>query len=140
MSWSPRFDDAETKKPAGVIVQWNCHPETLGSKNTEVSADCVGYTVKQLKEKYGCPVCYLTGTVGGLMTSLRVPVRDDKGVELKDGTFEKTERLGRRIGEAGIKALDGAKPVNLTPFAVRSRKCSCRWTTNCTSSAGRPAS
>src|SRR5205807_6739375 len=50
----------------GLIVQWNCHPETLDSKNTEISADFVGATVAYLRKKYECPVVYLTGTVGGL--------------------------------------------------------------------------
>jgi neutral/alkaline ceramidase-like enzyme len=79
-------------KPAGIVVQWNCHPETLGSKNTQISADFVGYTVKHLAEKHRCPVVYLTGTVGGLMTSLHVEVKNEKGQLLQDGTFEKTER------------------------------------------------
>src|SRR5437868_14162752 len=50
-------------KPVGVIVQWNCHPETLGGRNTELSADYVGFAVQQLRAKYQCPVLYLTGTV-----------------------------------------------------------------------------
>jgi hypothetical protein len=99
-------------------VQWNNHPETLDSKNTEISADFVGYTVKHLQEKHKCAVVYLTGTVGGLMTSLHVPVKDDKGNELKDGTFEKTEKYGRLVGELTDKALGGAKPITLTPLEV----------------------
>src|SRR5208337_1195561 len=74
-----RFESAETKKTAGIVVQWNCHPETLDSKNTQLSADFVGYTVKELNERHACPVVYLTGTVGGLMTSLKVPIKDDAG-------------------------------------------------------------
>ncbi len=35
------FRDKENK-PAGLVVQWNCHPETLGGKNTQISADFVG--------------------------------------------------------------------------------------------------
>jgi hypothetical protein len=114
-----RFTDVKTNKLAGVIVQWNCHPETLADKNTLISADFVGYTVKEIAAKQGCPVVYLTGTVGGLMSSLKVPVRDDKGNELKDGTFEKTERYGRLVGQLANKALDEAKPVQLTPIQVR---------------------
>jgi hypothetical protein len=117
-----RFEEKTAKKPVGIIVQWNCHPETLDSKNTELSADFVGYTVKHLAEKHHCPVVYLTGTVGGLMTSLHVPIKDDKGTLLKDGTFEKTERYGRAVGELADKALAGAKPLNLSPIDVRSRQ------------------
>src|SRR5262245_38328875 len=61
-----QFTDPQTKKISGILVQWNCHPETLSSKNTLVSADYVGATVKYLETRHRCPVVYLTGTVGGL--------------------------------------------------------------------------
>ena len=108
-------------RPAGVVVQWNCHPETLDSKNTEISADYVATTVAHLERRYGCPVVYLTGTVGGLMTSLHVEVKDEKGKPLADGTFAKTERYGQLVGRLAEKALTSAKPVSLTPFTVRRR-------------------
>jgi hypothetical protein len=108
-------------KAAGIIVQWNCHPETLSSKNTEISADYVGYTVDWLKKKYQCPVVYLTGTVGGLMTSLHVEVKDDNGKLLDDGTFEKTERYGHLISKLTETALTGGKQAKLTPIETRSR-------------------
>jgi hypothetical protein len=107
---------------AGLVVQWNCHPETLDSKNTRVSADFVGYTVKELKERWKCPVVYLTGTVGGLLTSLKVRILDDQGQELKDGTFEKTERFGRKLAAAASSALQRSEPLQLIPFQVRHRE------------------
>jgi hypothetical protein len=115
------FRTAAGDEPAGLVVQWNCHPETLSSKNTLLSADYTGYTVDYLRHKQGGPVLYLTGTVGGLMTSLHVEVRGDKGELLRDGTFEKTERYGRLVGAAAEKALRGARPVTLTPLEVRQR-------------------
>jgi Neutral/alkaline non-lysosomal ceramidase, N-terminal len=45
-----RFTNSNTQKPLGLLVQWNCHPETLDSRNTEVSSDFVGYTVDALRE------------------------------------------------------------------------------------------
>jgi hypothetical protein len=117
-----QFHDAKTKKCAGVIVQWNCHPETLGGKNTLVSADYVWATVSALKQKHKAPVLYLTGTVGGLMTSLHVEVKDEQGRNLEDGTYEKTGRYGRLVADLADRALDGAKAVRLTPFEVRSRE------------------
>jgi hypothetical protein len=115
------FLDAQTDKPAGLLVQWNCHPETLGSKNTQLSADFVGSTVGHLQDKHRCPVVYLTGTVGGLMTSLHVEVKDDKGNLLPDGTFEKAERYGQFVGELADRALAGAKDVRLTPLEAARR-------------------
>jgi hypothetical protein len=116
-----RFEDPKTNAPVGLVVQWNCHPETLDSKNTQISADFVGATVKYLSEKHGCPVVYLTGTVGGLMTSLHVEIKNEKGRVLADGTWEKTERYGRLVGEVADRALADAKSLSLTPFAVHSR-------------------
>jgi hypothetical protein len=118
-----QFVDPATGKNTGVVVQWNCHPETLDNRNTEISADYVGYTVKELQDKYQCPVVYLTGTVGGLMTSLHVEIKDDTGKLLADGTFEKTERYGRLIGQLADQALTkSGKPVNLTPIETHRKE------------------
>ena len=103
------FRRAEDNKPAGLIVQWNCHPETLDSKNTRLSADFVGPVVERLNRDHGGPVLYLTGTVGGLMTSLGVEVRSARGVALADGTFEKTERYGHLLADVAIRALRDAR-------------------------------
>jgi Neutral/alkaline non-lysosomal ceramidase, N-terminal len=116
-----RFEGADGK-PLGVLVQWNCHPETMDSKNTELTADYVATTVADLRKSQGCPVAYLTGTVGGLMTSLHVPVKNAKGEELKDGTWEKTEEYGRLVARLAEKALKDAKSVALTPFDARRRE------------------
>jgi hypothetical protein len=115
------FRDARTKKNAGLIVQWNCHPETFGSKNTLVSADFVGYTCSYLTKKMDYPVLYLTGTVGGLLSSLGVVVKNDRGEPLENGTLEKTKRYGELVGEAAERALKKSKPLSLTPFTVRSK-------------------
>lgn len=115
------FRTLKDDKPAGLVVQWNCHPETLGSDNTELSSDFVGYTVKALQDAHHCPVVYLTGAVGGLMSSLGVEVKDADGKVLKDGTYEKTERYGQLLAEAANRALKDAKPVRLTPLEARRR-------------------
>jgi hypothetical protein len=116
-----RFEGPDGK-PVGVLVQWNCHPETMASKNTELTADFVGATVATLKKSQGCPVMYLTGTVGGLLTSLDVPVKNAKGELLKDGTFEKTDEYGRLVAVAAEKALKDAKPITLTPIDARRKE------------------
>jgi hypothetical protein len=116
-----QFLDPKSAQPHGVLVQWNCHPETLNSKNTEISSDFVGPAVNYLRKRYGCPVIYFTGTVGGLMTSLHVEVKDIKGQPLSDGTVEKTERYGQLVGQLAERALSSAKPVSLGPITARSR-------------------
>jgi hypothetical protein len=117
-----QFHSSANGKLIGTIVGWNCHPETLDSKNTLLSADFVGYTVDEVRRRTGGPVLYLTGTVGGLMTSLGLDVRDEFGRLLEDGTFAKTERYGRLIGQLAMKALAGSQPTDLAPLEVRSRE------------------
>jgi hypothetical protein len=120
-----RFEALDAKpgqSPLGILIEWNVHPELLGDKNTEVSADHVGYTVDHLKKKYACPVAYFTGTVGGLMTNLHVPLKNAKGEELKDGTFEKTEAYGIAVGKLAEKALAQVVDITLTPFDIRTQQ------------------
>ncbi len=119
-----RFDPVNSDKPAkplGILIQWNCHPETLAEKNAELSADFVGYTVKHVSDKYRCPAAYFTGTVGGLMTSLKVTIKNDRGDELKDGTFEKTDAYGVAVGKLTDKALAAAVNATLVPFDLRTK-------------------
>ena len=110
------------RKARGTARSWNCHPETLDAKDTQISADFVGATVQHLKDRYHCPIIYLSGTVGGLMTSLKVEVKDEAGKALADGTFEKTQRYGQLVGKLAEKALATSKPVRLAPITVRSRE------------------
>ncbi|MCS6852745.1 MAG: hypothetical protein NZ700_16430 [Gemmataceae bacterium] len=117
-----QLNDPASGKPAGIIVQWNCHPETLGPKNTALSGDFVSSTVAELRQRRGCPVVYLTGTVGGLMTSLHVPIRDEAGAELADGTVAKTERYGRLLARRAEEALARPQPLTLAPLSVRRRE------------------
>lgn len=111
----------KSDKPVGLVAQWNCHPETLGDKNTKISADFVGATVKALHDKHRCPVVYLTGTVGGLMTSLHVEVKSAGGETLKDGTIEKTDRYGELLADLAERALKAARPLKLTPLQAKHR-------------------
>lgn len=101
---------------AGLIVQWNCHPEAMGSKNTQVTADFPAATVAWLKKKYDCPVVYISGAVGGLMAPPDSRIKDDAGGIMGDGSFEYTERLGEETARLASRAIDSAKPIVLTPF------------------------
>ncbi len=116
-----QFRNPAGDRPAGIVVQWNCHPETLDSKNTRISADFVGAAVKELKAKYDCPVVYLTGTVGGLMTTMQVDVRDEQGQRLAEGSVEKMRRYGQLLAGKAAEVLAASKPISLTPMAIRSR-------------------
>ena len=109
-------------KVLGDLVQWNCHPETLGSKNRLVSSDFVGPLVAAVTAESGAPCVYFTGTVGGLLTSLGVPVAGADGTRLPEESFEKNDRFGRLVAEGTLAALTKPTAVELTPFAVRTER------------------
>jgi hypothetical protein len=113
-----RFHSAGQKKPAGLFVQWNCHPEAMGSKNTLLTADFPWATVAALKKKYECPVVYVSGAVGGLMAPPRGRVKDADGKELNDGDFEYARVYGEEVASLAGKAIESAEPISLVPFAV----------------------
>jgi len=108
--------------PIGLVVQWNCHPETLGSKNTLISSDFPHYTRAYLEKRFACPVAFFSGDIGGMMTSLGLDVYDPNGQKLPENSFERTERLGELIGQFAERTLADAKPIQLSPFTIKSRK------------------
>jgi len=106
---------------AGVVVQWNCHPEAMGSRNNQITADFPHATVAKLKQKYQCPVAYFSGAVGGLMAPPDGVIRDDAGKELKEGDFEYSRRYGEAVATLANKAIDSAQPIGLTPFVASTK-------------------
>ncbi len=112
------FRKPGTEKPVGLLVQWNCHPEALGSKNKLLTADFSWATVDELEKKHECPVVYFTGTVGGLMAPPSGRLTGPDGNKLVEGEFAFAEGYGRAVAELATKALDAAGGVTLTPFEV----------------------
>jgi hypothetical protein len=104
----------------GVLVQWNCHPESLGRNNTLITADFPYYTVKALEDRRGCPVAYFTGAVGGLMSNPRDWKTRD-GTVVHENTFEFAEAYGLSAATLAERALEGATPIELAPFRAASR-------------------
>lgn len=114
------FTAAGSDKTAGLLVQWSCHPESLGSRNRLITADFPFATVAALQKHYACPVVYFTGAVGGLMSNPPT-IRTPDGKELHDETFEFAEAYGRAVARLAQKAADAAEPVSLSPMVVSAR-------------------
>ncbi|MEX2026798.1 MAG: hypothetical protein WEH44_05845 [Pirellulaceae bacterium] len=107
---------------AGLLVQWNCHPEALGSRNQLVTADFPWATVEWLKKKYNCPIVYMTGAVGGLMAPPRGGrIKDVGGNELHEGDYEYARVYGEEVAALAAKAVKAAQPIELSPFVISAR-------------------
>ena len=89
------FEPVDGGALAGLLVQWNCHPEAMGPRNTLITADFPAATIARLNDKFHCPVAYFTGAVGGLMAPPDGVIKDDQGQLLQEGDFEYARGTGK---------------------------------------------
>jgi hypothetical protein len=113
-----RFDPPDGGGPLGILVQWNCHPETLGRHNTLITSDFCESVVRNLEERHGCPVAYFTGAIGGLMSAAEDVLKKPDGSFYKEGEYEFADAYGGAVADLADRALAEATPIELAPFAV----------------------
>jgi hypothetical protein len=116
-----QFNAAGDGAPVGLLVQWNCHPESLGSRNKLLTADFPHYTMAALQVRRGCPVAFFSGAVGGLMAPPDNRVKDAAGEFPQEGDFEYARLYGEEVAALAEAALNAAAPVELTPLRVSAR-------------------
>ncbi len=113
-----RFERIDNRQPVGLWLQWNCHPEALGSRNRSITADFPAATTASLEQSEKCPVVYMSGAVGGLMAPPRGVVKDPSGETLQDGTFHYAEVYGQMVADLARKALSRLETIRLAPLKV----------------------
>lgn len=116
-----RLNRLGTQTAAGIIVQWNCHPESLGPRNQLITADFPWATVQSLEQKYGCPVVYFSGAVGGLMTHPTSRIRSPAGEDIVAGTFEFAKAYGLAVADLAGQAIEQAQPLKLAPLRLAAK-------------------
>jgi len=115
------FERVDNGQPHGFLLHWNCHPETVPSTGSEITSDFVGPAMEVIEKKLKVKGLYLTGTVGGLMTTIGVSVTAPDGKIHKDASFEKMILLGQGLGNKALKALEGAPVAALGPVRHRNK-------------------
>jgi hypothetical protein len=112
-----RFSKVDSDQTLGMLVTWSNHPEVLWNANTAITSDYVHYLREgiekgivydgaTLKNGVGGQVVFMSGALGGLMTTLdSTPVTDAILQQtLLTPSFEKARAVGYRVSEA---VLDG---------------------------------
>ncbi len=99
-------------RPAGLILNFACHLDVLGSANQLISADVPCYVRQVLAGAVGhlVPVVYLNGTCGDINH-----VDITRGTR---GTFAHSEFMGRVLAGEALRVLQDAKAVNDGPVAA----------------------
>jgi len=111
--------EGEGPEPIVTLINYGCHPETLGSLNTLLTADFVHAmrrTVEQGSQWLRAPgrqgvggtAIVINGAVGGMMTTLGVEVTNPDGDTFSEPSFDKADSIGQLLGEAALDALEGA--------------------------------
>ena len=113
-----QFRDLYSQAIVGLLVQWNSHPEAMGSRNTLITADFPSATIQWLTDKYGCPVVYCSGAVGGLMAPPRNRIFNAQGELLHEGDFEYMRIYGEEVAKLADRGVIAGEPIRLTPFQV----------------------
>ena len=90
------FSQPSSGEPLGMVLQWNCHPETLGSRNTLITADYPAATIEALHQRWQCPVVFFGGSLGGLMAPPSHRIHDEQGRPLQSGDFAFAVAMVRR--------------------------------------------
>jgi hypothetical protein len=103
-------------KPIATLINWANHPETLGSRNTQITADYPAAIYKRLEERRGGVAVFVNGAVGGMQSPLGAKIAG-----IADNSFEKAERIGQRVADIGADALEHASPVKITRYEFAER-------------------
>lgn len=95
-----------------TLVHFACHPETLGSSNTIMSADFPGVLCAEVEAaRPGSVALFFNGALGGMVT-----------VDRRQRTRAEMRRIGSTLAELSVAALEAATPVPSEPALVVSRR------------------
>jgi len=110
-----------TGKTIATLVNWSDHPEVLGRKNTEITADYPHWVRDYLEKQFGGIALFFSGSVGkvsplGDQVALLDP---ETGKVAEDGTWRKAELLGAEVGRLAERALRGSTTVKLDSISIK---------------------
>ncbi|MEQ8762511.1 MAG: neutral/alkaline non-lysosomal ceramidase N-terminal domain-containing protein [Planctomycetota bacterium] len=93
-----------------ALINFGCHPEAMGSRNRELTADYPFFTRRLVERELGGTAVFFSGAIGGLMTQLGLELQDpETGAVAPKRTFRFTEIYGEAVGRAALEALDSGR-------------------------------
>jgi hypothetical protein len=119
--YAMRLVARSTRQTIATVVNWSDHPEVLGRKNTEITADYPHWTRDYLEKRLGGTTLFFSGSIGKVSPlGDQVALPDPQtGKIAENGSWRKAELLGTEIGRLAERSLKNAKPVNIDSLAIR---------------------
>ncbi len=130
------FTRPDTGATIGTLVGWGNHPETVWSKNTEITADFPGalrdtlergvtHDGQKLAAGLGGTHVFVNGAVGGLRTTHPTVTVEDPYLkkEIRDPSHAKSVAVGRQLASRILARLaePGAAATTHAPISIRAR-------------------
>ena len=104
-----RFD-AVDGSPIVTLVNYGCHPTTLGPNNTLYSADYPGVACRVIEAAAGGVAIFTTGPQGDVNPGGYSPEGSMVGVVVPWRTFESAERYGGLVAASAIDTWERLRP------------------------------
>lgn len=104
-------------KTIGTLLNWANHPETLASKNTQLTSDYSGFLRDRLEQRVGGIAVFVNGAVGGMQSPLGAKIGD-----LPNDSFEKARYIGEHVADIAADAIEAAKPVKIEGYNFAERQ------------------
>ncbi len=142
----PDFFDEELRvmqliKPGGLslatLINWNTHPESLESKNQQLTSDFPHFVRDAVESKFGGTAVYFSGDLGAVEIIGDTFSTTGKDYESIDGRhfpldlksnrpaalgFERTKAIGDAVAKAVFQALANVKEEKIDTLNVKSLK------------------
>lgn len=101
-------------KAIATLVNWNNHPEALGSKNQQITSDWPHFLRAELEAQGSGPVVFVNGAVGGMQSPLGAKILDPAtGQEAPRETFRFAEVVGQYAARHVLESQKKAKTVKV---------------------------
>lgn len=117
-----KLDSASTGQSIATLVNWSDHPETLGGKNTLITADYPHWLCDYVEKHLGGTAVFFNGAIGGLLSTNgdQVALQDPATGEVaRDDSWKKAELFGMTIGALVERALASGEMAEVDSFAAR---------------------
>jgi hypothetical protein len=116
-----------------TVVNWTPHPETMGGSSSLITSDFPHYLREGVEKGEfrfngrrwsgrGGLAIYLSGSVGGLLSTLRLEVKDEDDQPLPLRSWAVTQRIGEIAAGTVLGALEGQDYADIQRMDVRSKK------------------
>lgn len=102
--------DAIDGSPIATLVNYGCHPTTLGPNNYLYSADYPGVACRAIEAALGGTAIFTTGPQGDVNPGGYSPEGSMVGVVVPWRTFESAERYGALVAESAIDTWERLRP------------------------------